>query len=837
MVQNPVTPRWPTHEVKKEALKINAERRSPLPSTTKNNVSDYAFKQKQMQSKYKKIFEDIATYKTQNMDDNSHITLGKIENKLDLLIQGISELLQEIKPKCALINEKDQNKVSRQNSEQNIRCRHCIGNDSECRLGVKKEMLKQEIPKQSEPKTITKILCKNPQCSKKMNVKLVEDLDTEYDKCYKAKSILDKSATLKTWNHKLEETCYDKHRLYEDATGKEYTGCVRGYTPIENCDRRGQDHDPFTEVLDRCRYHPCGSYCPKRKETPVHETEAQLLLAQHVEHGKRRIDDVTGNNTCDGLNTNQTFDEEYGKSKNNNNPQNEERGSERNKQSCITETCQKYKHTDGLSQKYERCKKFGISSMSEYDKNEPKEHNFYGKERFLSLDRASVTPKSNAERKQEPRDLFPKRQNFLPSCKRQELRDTRQDTNYISEINRPLLERRRPSSTETEPCFTDSIKKIRQEQQCRGRRQEPEKYRQSSNDKISQLKGQIPKSGMQTCCMQKKIKNPEPPVITGTLSSSDSNVEKTSGEKETFVVVEKSRESVTRFVSKNNEDLETEQDQKIPMFYIQRGLGYDTLDRKDVIFQSISDSETRKSHIDDSTSVNRVLNVSRGSSPHRDDENRYGFKKEDRYVCAVAESHGSPFCNNHRYGTSRIDKIIIEEMNKSDQAKRDIEEILNGEFGNTCAVSFAFEVPTSDRATEVTNSLSAAVPYRGNELFSYDSTSSTITTVAVNTDPMSILGLLTLSTDTIRNLLGQVNLNQLYRSLAHIMSIPRLLPLSSLGTIQRDIPGFICNICGSVFRSRSELSLHNRDHIDRLVTLRLCIPSFLAFQQKKVVIK
>lgn len=845
MAQDPVIPSW-SHGVRKDATKMYKEgRKNPVlsTSTTRNNISDSSFK-------YKRVFDDIAAYKIRNQDNSSH-TLEKIENKLDVLIQGISELLQEIKPKCALIDDKYENNGFRHSSKRNSRCQHCIGNDSAFRLAVTKESLREKNPEE----TASKIrITKASQYLKKKSVTLVDDhSDEENEEPYiRTSSILSKSKTPVTCNNKLEEMCYDEDGIYHDTKSKDDISLVRGYRPVEGSDRHSQDYDPIRKVFDS-GHQSHNLNCQKRKEKLLDENdnsrqqtcrniELQNVdnyernnIPYNIKNGRRESNCNTGRDKSGRLNSNPRFDKENVKLKKNFNPQNGERGSERNKQSRMNETYQKYRNDSN--------NKLTAPSTSNNDKSALNDLYASDEEGLLSEGKAPVRRKSNTKRKHEPGDLFPATQHCLHSSKRQESSDPSEDINITTKLGRPHLEikkKERPSSQIELKCFKEFIKKIRQEHQ-------------------SNLKGQTPKIDAHN-----EIKNVEPPILTGTSNRSGliaeriydvqkltkqtsecesatsqrddvkvdaPNVrvtderEERSGKKEALVDFENSTES-TSIVSKTNGDLETNRDQKIPMLYLQKKPGYDPhLESPDVIFESIIDSETKKLYIDDTTSVNQILNVSRGSSPHRHYENRHGFNKEDQYMCAVAQSHGSPFCNNHLFGNSRIDKIIIEEMNKSDRAKRDIEDILNGDFSNACAVSIAFDVPTSDRATEVTNSLCAAVPYGGNELFSFDATFRTITAVAVNTEPMSILGLLRLSTETIINLLGQVNLERLYRSLAHITSMPRSLPLSSLITLQGDIPGFICNICGSIYRTRSELSLHNRDH-NRFVALIMYSNSF-----------
>lgn len=878
MVHRPVTPRSPGQRKRNQAIKTNTDRgkySSPTINKTKNNVSDYRVKHKQMEYQYKNLFEDIAEYKEQNQDDKSHATLENIENKLDLLIQGISELLQEIKPKYNLIHDEIKLPDQYFEEEEHIRCRNCIGNDSVLSFITNKihNANKQEISNQTVPKReITKNVCKNV-CK---NVTLPEDneSDDECDLCCKYSFSCDRFNTLKTCNYKQEVAHYDKHKLYDVERSKEYDKCsVHDNSPFERYDRRRQDNDTTTDIKDQSS----SSYCLKSKlraktSTPVQEnvscrkqsycnkqindTYGRNGVTQDVELGKRRVYDDMQNEIHSRLKTKQKVDEEYEQRKN---AQSEENGKVKRK------SWNKSKQIGVLSQKCDEqslklCKTehnesydtFGAASTSGHDKNSRKEHNTYAEDKTLFLDKASARFKSDADRKQQ---YVRKTQNVLPLCRRSMSSERKQDTDETSEENPPSSERRGSTMKETErDCVRDMFKNIR--------REDLDKRTQNSNDaKESRLMGQISESDTrrQSSSLQITIKNPEPPNITGILSKSGPNAERRynvqdfikqtwkyetetcqthmlkvdasdtrifnkreekKNEKDVCLVVKINRDCDTKFDPKTNKDSGTEQDQDCaPMLCLQRGLRYDdTLERESYILESCSNLVTRKSYIDCSTSANRIINVSRGSSPDVGAANRYGFKKRDHYSCAVVENHGSPFCNKHRYENSKMEKIIIEEMNKSDQAKRDIENILIGEFSDACAVSFSFDVPTRERSTEVTNSLCAAVPHRLDELCSYDSASRTITTVAVNTDPMGFLALLRLSTDTIKYLLGQMNLDRLCSPLAYItqLSIPRSLPLPNLVSIQKDIPGFICNICGSVFPTRSQLSLHNIDHRNEL---------------------
>lgn len=855
LVQNLERPRWSGQRIKNQAIKISAERRKNPPSTinkTKNNILDVNFKQKQMQSQYKKLFKDIETYKELNQDEKSHTALENIENKLDLLIKGILELLQEIKPKYSLINETHEIKVPGQYLEESICCQDCIGNDSALKLAMKEEIIKQENPKQTVHKReLIEEFCKNSHWSTENNINEAED-DKPHDECNRyCKYLFNRSDTLKTCKYKLEEAFCDKHKLDNGERGKEYDKySINDNSLIVEYDPLGQHNDLTTDTKNQAST----SYYIKSKEQArtnaiVKENEnntKQLRgnmrnednygrdgVAQDEECGISRMQDNTQNGMCSRCNNKQLVDEIYEKRKIYNYAQNEESGMK--KGNWCTETCNKFQKNESLSQRCdEMCPKlktkynesccFGAASTSRYDKKTLQEQNAYSEENPLYLDTASVRPKSSVERKLEH---LLKTQNYISSCRRPKSEEPRQDSKNTSEENQPSLERGRFPIQETErDNFRDMCKGIR--------RKEPDKQIQNSNDeKPSRFNRQTPKfdTYRQSRSLQKKA---QPPTITGSSCACSLNVE-TSRVFQDYIKQTRRYETETsqRHELKNdasddrtNNESEKKNNEKDVRMVLEINEGsntkFDPKIKKDT--EQDQDLENRLSYIDHSTSVNRVANVSRGSSPDRSNENRYGFKINDQHTCVVAKNYGSPFCNNHRYENSKMDKIIIEEINKSDQAKKEIESILNGEFSKACAASFSFDMPTKEKETEVSSSL-----------YSYNSATRTINTVAVNTDPMGFLALLRISTDTIRSLLGQMNLDRFYSPLAYITQLS--LPLSSLATMQSDIPGFICNICDSVFPSRSQLSLHNVDHrneIYRFVTLWIVYTTF-GFSDKMLI--
>uniref|UniRef100_A0A2A4JYY6 C2H2-type domain-containing protein n=1 Tax=Heliothis virescens TaxID=7102 RepID=A0A2A4JYY6_HELVI len=201
---------------------------------------------------------------------------------------------------------------------------------------------------------------------------------------------------------------------------------------------------------------------------------------------------------------------------------------------------------------------------------------------------------------------------------------------------------------------------------------------------------------------------------------------------------------------------------------------------------------------------------------HRSDP--YGFIKNEDHLYEVVDSSSRSLAitevrtrdqTTHRVSsTSKMDKILLEEMKKSDKVKRDIEELLNirNERIN-CTAQITFDIPTRERSTEVTDSLSKArlksasttiieeIPLNGGSM----DQGHRQMTIAVNTEPLGLLALLRVSKETVKQLLSYVpHLNYItYRSLP--MPTPQC------------VSHYICNICGAAFDRPSQLS----DHIDQ----------------------
>ncbi|XP_021192644.3 uncharacterized protein LOC110377915 [Helicoverpa armigera] len=209
-----------------------------------------------------------------------------------------------------------------------------------------------------------------------------------------------------------------------------------------------------------------------------------------------------------------------------------------------------------------------------------------------------------------------------------------------------------------------------------------------------------------------------------------------------------------------------------------------------------------------------VTNSLNDLNRHRSDP--YGFIKNEEHLVGVVHSSSRSVAitevgpsDLRRHRDSSTSRILLEEMKKSDKVKRDIEELLKlRNEKHDCSVNITFDIPTRDRSTEVTNSLSKA---------KFKSVSATVITdiplssrmnqehqqmtIAVNTDPLGFLALLRVSTETVKQLLSYVpHLNSI--------SYQSLLPLPSA----QGVSHYICNICGAAFGRPSELSDHIEKH-------------------------
>ncbi|XP_035434717.2 uncharacterized protein LOC118265726 [Spodoptera frugiperda] len=201
---------------------------------------------------------------------------------------------------------------------------------------------------------------------------------------------------------------------------------------------------------------------------------------------------------------------------------------------------------------------------------------------------------------------------------------------------------------------------------------------------------------------------------------------------------------------------------------------------------------------------------------NRQKSDPYSTVKNENFLCSVMHSSSRSVtisdldANDYRRqredNIAKIDKILMEEMNKSNKVKRDIEELLNLRLDRSCSVQITFDIPTKEISTEVTNSLSKAklgsrAEIVVEEIQTQCSSDRRQMTIAVNTDPLGLLDLFKISTDTIKRLFSFVP----YLSYNSYFSLLQLSP-------KRCASHYICNICGAVFSRPSQLSNHIEQH-------------------------
>lgn len=120
-----------------------------------------------------------------------------------------------------------------------------------------------------------------------------------------------------------------------------------------------------------------------------------------------------------------------------------------------------------------------------------------------------------------------------------------------------------------------------------------------------------------------------------------------------------------------------------------------------------------------------------------------------------------------------------------------------------------FEEPTRDCSTGLKNSFindpPAAIDQNNREISTNSETNPIFQqiTIAVNTDPLSFLALLRLSTDAVKNILSCLPI------LSHCQ---HLLSLPACRCIQSEQSRYICNVCGAGFNNPSALNEHIFEH-------------------------
>lgn len=148
-------------------------------------------------------------------------------------------------------------------------------------------------------------------------------------------------------------------------------------------------------------------------------------------------------------------------------------------------------------------------------------------------------------------------------------------------------------------------------------------------------------------------------------------------------------------------------------------------------------------------------------------------------------------CNENPQVT--IYRILTEEMNKSHEVKRDIENKPNN---SSSSLHITFDIPTKDTTVEIEDSFKVDP----RSVCVKENSEHKRMTIAVNTDPLGLLGLFRVSAEAVKQLLSFVPSIDYYSYLS-------MLPLpAAKHTCQ-----YVCNICGAAFDRPSCLS----DHIQR----------------------
>lgn len=157
---------------------------------------------------------------------------------------------------------------------------------------------------------------------------------------------------------------------------------------------------------------------------------------------------------------------------------------------------------------------------------------------------------------------------------------------------------------------------------------------------------------------------------------------------------------------------------------------------------------------------------------------------------------------------NKIERIIEEEMEKSEKIRKDIEELLHTKCNRQCSVEVEFDVPTREVSTFAANfslpqSQYCVEPERKiNFVRNQDQENSRQMTIAVNTDPLGLCALMQVSAETIKQLLLYI-LNMNYES---------FIPIGQQQRRPCRTSHFICNICGETFARASQLSDHVESH-------------------------
>lgn len=194
------------------------------------------------------------------------------------------------------------------------------------------------------------------------------------------------------------------------------------------------------------------------------------------------------------------------------------------------------------------------------------------------------------------------------------------------------------------------------------------------------------------------------------------------------------------------------------------------------------------------------------SPPNTPKSDTIGVLQREQLMCGLVQERPRstlPF-NEGKYHDT-IDGILYEEMHKSNKVKRDIEEILNTSSNSDHpSVHITFDVPTKERPTEIEikdsliKTKHSSVVVKEN-----DRQTDQQMTIAVNTDPLSLLSLFRMSTETVKQILSYMPHIDYYSYLSR-------LPLPQ--PTRNEMSPYVCNICGAAFARPSQLSDHIEGH-------------------------
>lgn len=208
------------------------------------------------------------------------------------------------------------------------------------------------------------------------------------------------------------------------------------------------------------------------------------------------------------------------------------------------------------------------------------------------------------------------------------------------------------------------------------------------------------------------------------------------------------------------------------------------------------------------SSVNNKKVTNKSKSDTLGIVNKDQISKAERIVCGVSPEKIIPIIKVDKHfldimSSTSTDKIELKKNKSSDISKDHFEKLFTPQVGH-CSVQIAIEIPTKERSTEVTDSLSKAILQLEDKSVSIeeierdDSAGERCMTIAVNTDPLGILALLRVSTETVKQILSYVP-NIPYQNYLPIINFPQR---------RNDVNHFVCNICGAAYVKPSQLSDH-----------------------------